>query len=204
MNEKKTNLIKYSIIGFLIIALSFFIYSAFYGKKAINADINKNYDIVRVEKDTVYLYDTITKYKKGKNIYHTVTNTKIDSVFITKKDTIYIVKDYNLVRTYIDTLKLSDSNTVVLVDTVTKNEIISRQWTSNIRTKYVYEKVYLKDKKKNEIYLGPTVDYTIKYINSVNASVLFKNKQDKIILISGGVDKNLKINFLTGFYWKLK
>lgn len=198
--DKKTKILLGIGIA-LICLLSIFIISGLENKKV------EKEEILRIERDTVYMHDTITKFKKGKNIYHTVVEHKTDSIFLTKQDTIYIIKDYDLVRTYIDTLDLNDSNTVVIVDTVTKNQILSRQWTSSVRSKIIYEKVYIKEKEKpkNEVYLGTILSHNnVKIINSVNASLLFKSKKNKIILISGGLDYNLKTNFSTGLYWKLK
>jgi len=75
------------------------------------------------EVDTIYKVDTFKTVKKGKDITYTVLDTTylIDEVH----DTAYIVKDYNEVKAYSDTV-IKDSNRFVINDTISHNKIISR------------------------------------------------------------------------------
>ena len=103
--------------------------------------------------DTLVQLKEYTKYEKGKNIYHKVLDTiyRLDKVQI--HDTAFIIKDYNQVVAYSDTIK-RDSNVFIINDTISQNKIQSRGFKSTIAEKTITITKDVYHKSKNEFYLG--------------------------------------------------
>jgi hypothetical protein len=103
--------------------------------------------------DTLVQLKEYTKYEKGKNIYHKVLDTiyRLDKVQI--HDTAFIIKDYNQVVAYSDTIK-RDSNIFIINDTISQNKIQSRGFKSTIAEKTITITKDIYHKSKNEFYLG--------------------------------------------------
>jgi hypothetical protein len=103
--------------------------------------------------DTLVQLKEYTKYEKGKNIYHKVLDTiyRLDKVQI--HDTAFIIKDYNQVVAYSDTIK-RDSNVFIINDTISQNKIQSRGFKSTIAEKTITITKDIYHKSKNEFYLG--------------------------------------------------
>lgn len=103
--------------------------------------------------DTLVQLKEYTKYEKGKNIYHKVIDTiyRLDKVQI--HDTAFIIKDYNQVVAYSDTIK-RDSNVFIINDTISQNKIQSRGFKSTIAEKTITITKDIYHKSKNEFYLG--------------------------------------------------
>jgi hypothetical protein len=103
--------------------------------------------------DTLVQLKEYTKYEKGKNIYHKVIDTiyRLDKVQI--HDTAFIIKDYNQVVAYSDTIK-RDSNIFIINDTISQNKIQSRGFKSTIAEKTITITKDIYHKSKNEFYLG--------------------------------------------------
>ena len=110
-------------------------------------------DRVITKIDTLVQLKEYTKYEKGKNIYHKVLDTiyRLDKVQI--HDTAFIIKDYNQVIAYSDTIK-RDSNIFIINDTISQNKIQSRGFKSTIAEKTITITKDIYHKSKNEFYLG--------------------------------------------------
>lgn len=110
-------------------------------------------DRVITKTDTLVQLKEYTKYEKGKNIYHKVLDTiyRLDKVQI--HDTAFIIKDYNQVVAYSDTIK-RDSNVFIINDTISQNKIQSRGFKSTIAEKTIIITKDIYHKSKNEFYLG--------------------------------------------------
>jgi len=110
-----------------------------------------------VKRDTVYQTKTLTTYKKGEQIKFRIiqrdTLTQTDT--LTKTDTAYIVKDYNEVREYKDSIR-QDSNLYVIKDTISQNRIIGRSFQAKIQEKTIINTI--EPKNKALLYLGITSD----------------------------------------------
>lgn len=100
--------------------------------------------------DTVYQQKTFTKYIKGNNIPFVV----LDTVFIEFTDTVTIVKDYNQVKVYSDTMRIDSLGYAYIQDTISHNSIIGRSFMAQINEKVIYKTIYNDLKPKNELYLG--------------------------------------------------
>jgi hypothetical protein len=107
---------------------------------------------VIVDTDTVYQQKTFTKYIKGKSIPFVVLDTiyNIDEVH----DTITIVKDYNQVKVYSDTMRIDSLGYAYIQDTISQNKIQGRSFKTEINEKTIYVTKTIIPKPKKEVYLG--------------------------------------------------
>jgi hypothetical protein len=125
----------------LIVVILFLINSPSYTK-----------DQIIVKTDTVYQEKTFVKYKKGGLIPFVV----LDTTFITNliHDTITIVKDYNQVKAYADSIRIDTQLSVFIYDTISQNKITGRSIGVNFKEKTIYVTNTIKAKDKTALYLG--------------------------------------------------
>ena len=128
--------------------------------------------------DTLVQLKEYTKYEKGKNIYHKVLDTiyRLDKVQI--HDTAFIIKDYNQVIAYSDTIK-RDSNVFIINDTISQNKIQSRGFKSTVAEKTITITKNIYKKPKNELYLGLVGD--VRRIDNkvaVGVGVMYKKQKE--------------------------
>ena len=161
----------------------------------------KPYEVVKHVVDTQYVNQYKTVFKDGKTIY-------IDTVVYVDvpkdADTTEILKDYFSKVTYDDTLKLDENLGFISVkDTVYKNSILSRKWTTSINKMYIRDSIFLKELPKNEFFIGGIVGYgnSVPYIGP---SLLFKNKKEDIYNLNIGLDLNKNLLYQVGFAKKIK
>jgi hypothetical protein len=107
---------------------------------------------VIINTDTVYQQKTFTKFIKGKSIPFVVLDTTylIDEVH----DTITIVKDYNQVKVYSDTIRIDSLGYAYIQDTISQNKIQGRSFKAEISEKTIYVTKTITPKPKKEVYLG--------------------------------------------------
>ena len=107
---------------------------------------------VIVDTDTVYQQKTFTKFIKGKSIPFVV----LDTTYILNEvhDTITIVKDYNQVKVYSDTIKVDTLGYAYIQDTISQNKIQGRSFKAEINEKTIYVTKTITPKPKNALYLG--------------------------------------------------
>jgi len=105
-----------------------------------------------VKSDTVYQQKTFTKFIKGNSIPFVV----LDTIYLidTIKDTITIVKDYNQVKVYSDTMRIDSLGYAYIQDTISRNSIIGRSFTAQIKEKVIYKTITNEQKQRNQLYLG--------------------------------------------------
>jgi len=105
-----------------------------------------------IKSDTVYQQKTFTKFIKGKSIPFVV----LDTIYIIDKvtDTITIVKDYNQVKVYSDTMRIDSLGYAYIQDTISRNSIIGRGFTAQIKEKVIYKTITNEQKQRNQLYLG--------------------------------------------------
>jgi hypothetical protein len=138
------------LIVLLILVLGFFVLG--------NTKYVKE-DTIITKIDTLIRDTTIYKYKKGKDIPFVVLDTLIliDSLKI--HDTAYIVKDYNEVKQYSDTLRINTDTYVYVHDTISQNKILGRGYGGHFLEKTITITNNIYHKPKNELYLGLIGDY---------------------------------------------
>lgn len=107
---------------------------------------------VIVTTDTIYQQKTFTKYKKGDSIPFVVLDTTylIDEVH----DTITIVKDYNQVKVYSDTIRIDSLGYAYIQDTISQNKIQGRGFSANFNLPTITITKVITPKPKKEVYLG--------------------------------------------------
>lgn len=106
--------------------------------------------------DTVYQEKTFTKFIKGKSIPFVVLDTiyNIDTTRYYKTDTIYIVKDYNQVKVYSDTMRIDSLGYAYIQDTISQNKIQGRGFSANFNLPTITITKLIEKKDKNQLYLG--------------------------------------------------
>jgi len=157
------------VIVLLVAVLIFFI--------ANDARYTKSAPII--VSDTVYQQKTFTKFIKGNSIPFVI----LDTIFLTDtiKDTITIVKDYNQVKVYSDTMRIDSLGYAYIQDTISRNSIIGRGFTAQIKEKVIYKTIINEQKQRNQLYLGFIGD--LKHTNGqigIGGSIAFKTAKNTL------------------------
>jgi len=102
--------------------------------------------------DTVYQQKTFTKFIKGNSIPFVI----LDTIYLidTIKDTITIVKDYNQVKVYSDTMRIDSIGYAYIQDTISQNKIQGRGFSANFNLPTITITKLIEPKLKNQLYLG--------------------------------------------------
>lgn len=130
------------VIVLLVAVLIFFIFD--------DATYTKTDPII--VSDTVYQEKTFTKYIKGKYIPFVVLDT---TYFIEEvHDTITIVKDYNQVKVYSDTIRIDSFGYAYIQDTISQNKIQGRGFSASFNLPTITVTKLIEPNRKNELYLG--------------------------------------------------
>ena len=105
-----------------------------------------------VNSDTVYQEKTFTKFIKGKSIPFVI----LDTIYIIDRvtDTITIVKDYNQVKVYSDTMRIDSIGYAYIQDTISQNKIQGRGFSANFNLPTITITKLIEQKSKNQLYLG--------------------------------------------------
>ena len=130
------------VIVLLVAVLIFFI--------ANDARYTKSAPII--VSDTVYQQKTFTKFIKGNSIPFVV----LDTIYLidTIKDTITIVKDYNQVKVYSDTMRIDSIGYAYIQDTISQNKIQGRGFSANFNLPTITITKLIDQKQRNQLYLG--------------------------------------------------
>jgi hypothetical protein len=107
----------------------------------------------------------------------------------------------------------NNQGTVTLIDTISKNSIVNRQFIADVKRMIVNDTIYTKEPKKNQLFFG--FDGGINrenVVSHIGTGVLFKTKNDKIFHVGVGV-ANRVLDGTSGtftpyvdggVYWKIK
>ncbi len=143
-------------------------------------------EVVKIETDTQYVKVTetverymppVTKYIPYNNIIYK-TDSLVEYQFV-DVDTAAILKDYFATRFYSDTIR-NDYGYIVIPDSVRENRIVSRAPKWNLSIPIVTNTITVKEKERNQIYLGLTGIGNKDNIYP-GASLMLKTKKDFII-----------------------
>ena len=167
-------MIKNGII-FILILLSLFLFEF---------RIPKTTTVTKTKIDTVVTTKTLTKYTKGDKIPFKVLDTIFTNIYKENHDTTYIVKDYNQVKEYTDSIK-QENNLYVIKDTISQNKIIGRSFKAQVQEKTITITNNIQAKPKAALYLGIRSDLSTDYTN-VSYSVTLNLKTRKRGLFSVG------------------
>ena len=151
--------------------------------------------------DTVYQQKTFTKYKKGDSIPYVIIAT--DTVQNDVHDTVLIIKDYNTIKAYSDTIK-QDSNIFVINDTISQNSIKSRSFQAQITEKTIYVKQFYAEKAKNSLFWGIRGEFSPSNGLGVLSPGLMLNAKNKALIgLNLDLGLNREIRYSTGVYFKI-
>jgi hypothetical protein len=152
---------------------------------------------VIIDTDTVYQQKTFTKYIKGKSIPFVVLDTTylIDEVH----DTITIVKDYNQVKVYSDTMRIDSLGYAYIQDTISQNKIQGRGFSANFNLPTITITKVITPKPKKEVYLGVLGDLRA-FDNKVGLGLGLGYKTAKNGLFTINATTN---HYSLGYYKKL-
>ena len=152
---------------------------------------------VIIDTDTVYQQKTFTKFIKGKSIPFVVLDTiyNIDEVH----DTITIVKDYNQVKVYSDTMRIDSLGYAYIQDTISQNKIQGRGFSANFNLPTITITKVIQPKPKSEVYLGVLGDLRA-FDNKVGLGLGLGYKTAKNGLFTINATTN---HYSLGYYKKL-
>ena len=135
--------------------------------------------------------------------WKTRVENKIDiDTFLTNVDTFAILKDYYSKYYYEDTLSLDTLGYVLIKDTISKNNITSRDINYKVLIpKITIEKtIYI---NKREFYTGFGIIGNPQQINYIGAELLYKTKKKHAFSLGVGVNQNFIPVVSSRMYWKL-
>ena len=164
----------------LIIVLLLLAIYLFTGKKQINT-------VTKTKRDTIVTTKTLTKYIKGNKIPFKVLDTIFTNIYKENHDTTYIVKDYNQVKEYTDSIK-QENNLYVIKDTISQNKIIGRSFKAQVQEKTITITNNIQAKPKAALYLGIRSDLSTDYSKvNYNVSLSFKTRQRGLFSVGYGM-----------------
>lgn len=169
---------KSSIVVFLILLSAFFFFTT-----AVLFLARKPEKIVETQIDTVTVTKTFQKYIKGDKIPFKI----LDTIYHVKKDTAFIIKEFNTVKAYQDTIR-QDSNLFVIQDTISQNKIIGRSFQAKIQEKTIVATNTITPSPKASVYLGIRADLSKDY-TKVNQNIILniKTRQKGLFSIGYGM-----------------
>ena len=133
--------------------------------------------------DTVTVTKKFTKFTKGDKIPYKI----LDTIYKQSYDTTYIVKDYQQVKEYTDSIK-QDSNLYVIKDTISQNRIIGRSFQAKIQEKTITITNNIQAKPKSALYIGFRSDIRQDYSKvEHNISLSFKTRQRGLFSVGYGM-----------------
>lgn len=198
---------KYRYLDFLIIALLVVVLLQMCNKKTTS------------ETKTYYYKDT-TWIKKDSVIYSSpkliIKEGSIDSVTIKEylPDTNYarllaqynsLLQEYLSRNTYSDSLKIDSIGYVHVKDSITKNSIAGRSFHYNLSYPIIHDSVVKYAPPTRQIYFGGGLQGTsLKEISMFNTGVLYKDKNDRIYVLSATVGQTNNIGAQLQTYWRIK
>jgi hypothetical protein len=131
--------------------------------------------------DTVINTKTFVKYQKGDKITIKVIDTVIN------RDTAYIVKDYNQVKEFTDTIRQME-NVYIIKDTISGNRIQGRSFKAQIQEKIITVTNNIEIKPKAALYLGIRSDLSQDMLKANhNVTLTFKTRKKGLFSVGYGM-----------------
>lgn len=151
---------------------------------------------ISIEYDTIR--ETIPEYIPK---WKTRVEVKIDT-FTQPIDTLSILADYYAKYYYKDTIKVDTIGYVIVVDTLTRNSIFSRNVVSNftIPTTTITNTKYINNR---EFYMGLKVQGRTDQLNYVGGELLLKTRKDKAYSVGVGLNQEFQPVISGGMFFKI-
>jgi hypothetical protein len=171
---------------------------------------------------TVVVDTTYVKVKEEVPVYVPKWRTKLktDTLEIEKikdVDTAAILADYYSKYQYIDTLKLSYTDSLgkkltfgtgVVTDTISRNTITGRSIIWNYQIPYITKTITIYPPARRQLYVGAGTAFNrTNFVDNVSGGLIYKNKEDKIYQFSLGLGNHgggVSPFVGAGIYWKIK
>lgn len=172
------NQLKIYVSGILAFLLGVFVASYFNGCGKFEPPVIREY-----KRDTTYISNTKTVYKKLTKdtiIYVDTGSAK----FIT--DTLFIVKDYNSISIYKDTLSVDYGN-IFITDTVTRNAVSGRSYKSDLMIPIYTDSVFIREKLKRAFFWGFSGGVTNKRLNDMSVNLFMETPKRRLYGLGVGV-----------------
>jgi hypothetical protein len=159
----------------------------------------RNYNKIKEIHDTIYKTNVTTRWVKGNSIPYVI----IDSVQNFVHDTVFVLRDYNTIKAYSDTIR-QDSNTFVIEDTISQNSIKSRSFTAQIKERTILVKEFYAEKRRNSLYWGFRGDFSPSNGLEVLSPGLMLNAKNKALMgLNLNINKNFNISYSGSVYFKI-
>ena len=169
----------------------------------------------KIFRDTVWVHTDSTIYsnpKLIKSIPYPVPIDRWNTEYLPDSNYDKLIKQYtNLVEKFLvsnvykDSLHIDSLGYVLVKDTVSKNMLIGRTFSYDLKYPIIKETRIVPEKKHNQFYIGGLLQGNqITYLDQINIGLLFKNKKDQIYGISAGIDKDGEIQYGVSSFWKIK
>lgn len=147
-------------------------------------------------------YDTIETIKETYiPKWETKIITKIDT-FQTPIDTLSILRDYYAKYHYSDTFKIDTIGYAIINDTITQNNILTRDIRTNvlIPTTTITKEIYSNNR---EFYGGISLQGRIDQLNYLGGELLYKTKKRQIYGLGLGVNQDFQPVLSGRLYWRI-
>ncbi len=166
-----------------------------------------------VYSDTIWVKKDSTIYSNPKLI---IREGSVDSVILKEylPDTNYnkllaqynsLVTNYLTKNVYEDSLKIDSVGYVYVKDEVMSNALTGRTYNYNLTYPIIHDSVVKYAAPQREFYFGGGIQgFQGGVIRTFNTGLLYKDKKQRIYILSGTVDNENKLGAQLQTYWKLK
>ena len=115
-----------------------------------------------------------------------------------------LLADYLSTGIYSDSLKIDSIGYVHVRDSVMKNNLLGRTYHYNLSYPIIHDSVIKYAAPERQFYFGGGVQGFQKgVIRTFNTGLLYKDKKDRIYILSGTIDSENKIGAQLQTYWRL-
>lgn len=172
------NQVKIYVSGILAFLLGVFAASYFNGCGKFEPPVIKEY-----KRDTTYISRDSIIYKKLKKDTTIYTDTGSHSYI---SDTVFVLKDYNSVNVYKDTLSIDFGN-IYITDTITKNSISRRIYNYDFSIPIYTDSVIIKEKFKRSFFWGFSGGFMNNKINDASVNLFMETPKRRLYGVGVGV-----------------
>lgn len=200
----------------IILFLAILLFKAECGKPAQKGEdikVNgKKYELIDKKIDTVLVpVKPDVVYRDGKTIYKDTTiyqnvpilGTSSLSDELMKNHYDSILMEHFAKKVFTDTIRFGSYGNVYIRDTLQENAILSRKANSDLIFPNVRETITVKEKPKNQLYLGAKSIVVNNTIEAIGTGVMLKSKRDRLFGFGALIDRQKNVNFTLDLYIKL-
>jgi hypothetical protein len=106
---------------------------------------------------------------------------------------------------YKDSLHIDSLGYVLVKDTISKNMLIGRTFSYDLKYPIIKETKLIPEKKRTQFYLGGYIQGNeVSGLDELGAELLLKDKKDRMFGISAGLTTDGQIMYGVSSFWKIK